>query len=246
MPASDVRWLGVRLRAERMRRGISLRSLARDVGVSASMISQIETGKSRPSVSTLYAITSALGISIEDVFSAPPPATESMLGDLRAVPDLATSDRRGTDRAGTDRASTGAAVDALTGSGPPTTVIEVLDAMRGRRRGPLVRSDQRQVLTLDSGVTWELLGELPPYPVDFMLVTYAPGGTSSSTGGLMRHSGSEFGFLLSGELTLTLGFDEIALHPGDSISFESTTPHGYRNDGTEPAVGVWFVIERSQ
>ena len=102
------------------------------------------------------------------------------------------------------------------------------------------------MLTLDSGVTWELLGELPPYPVDFMLVTYAPGGTSSSTGGLMRHSGSEFGFLLSGELTLTLGFDEIALRPGDSISFESTTPHGYRNDGTEPAVGVWFVIERSQ
>jgi transcriptional regulator with XRE-family HTH domain len=125
MPASDVPWLGARLRAERMRRGISLRSLARDVGVSASMISQIETGKSRPSVSTLYAITSALGISIEDVFSAPSPATESMLGESPAGTDLATSDRTGTDRAGTDRASTGAAVDALTGSGRPTTVIEV-------------------------------------------------------------------------------------------------------------------------
>jgi quercetin dioxygenase-like cupin family protein len=50
--------------------------------------------------------------------------------------------------------------------------------------------------------------------------------------------------VLSGELILTLGFDEIHLHPGDAISFESTTPHRYRNDGTEPAVGIWFVLER--
>jgi len=215
MPASDVPWLGARLREERLKQGISLRSLARDVGVSASMISQIETAKSRPSVSTLYAITSALGISIEEVF---------------ATPDLPFEQ---------PRAGGGAAPSA----GPPATVVEVLEAMRGRRRGPLVRPAERQVLTLDSGVTWELLGELPPYPVDFMLVTYAPGGTSSTSGGLMRHSGSEFGFLLSGELTLTLGFEEIQVRPGDSISFDSTTPHGYRNDGTEPAVGVWFVVE---
>jgi transcriptional regulator with XRE-family HTH domain len=218
MPASDVPWLGARLREERLKRGISLRGLARDVGVSASMISQIETAKSQPSVSTLYAITSALGISIEDVFATP---------DSTAVPTAA-----------------GASATAAE-HGRPTSVQAVLDAIRGRRRGPLVRPDERQVLTLDSGVTWELLGELPPHTVDFMLVTYAPGGTSSSTGGLMRHAGSEFGFLLSGELVLTLRFEEILLKPGDAISFESTTPHGYRNDGTEPAVGVWFVIQQS-
>jgi hypothetical protein len=27
------------------------------------------------------------------------------------------------------------------------------------------------------------------------------------------------------------------------VSFESTTPHRYRNDGEQPAVGVWFVTE---
>jgi quercetin dioxygenase-like cupin family protein len=99
------------------------------------------------------------------------------------------------------------------------------------------------VLTLDSGVTWERLGTLPGRPVDFLRITYAPGGTSSSGGDLMRHPGSEFGFLLSGELVLTLGFDEMTLRPGDAVSFESTTPHRYRNDATEPAVGVWYVIE---
>jgi uncharacterized cupin superfamily protein len=80
--------------------------------------------------------------------------------------------------------------------------------------------------------------------VDFLLITYPPGATSSSRGGQMRHSGAEFGFVLRGELVLTLGFDEVRLGPGDAVSFPSTTPHSYRNDGTEPAVGVWFVIER--
>jgi quercetin dioxygenase-like cupin family protein len=58
----------------------------------------------------------------------------------------------------------------------------------------------------------------------------------------MRHSGTEYGYLLSGSLMLTLGFDEYRLSAGDAVSFDSTTPHGYRNDGLEPAVGVWFVL----
>jgi quercetin dioxygenase-like cupin family protein len=61
----------------------------------------------------------------------------------------------------------------------------------------------------------------------------------------MRHSGTEYGHVLSGELVLTLGFEKHRLTPGDSVSFESTTPHRYHNDGSVPAVGVWFVLERS-
>jgi quercetin dioxygenase-like cupin family protein len=57
----------------------------------------------------------------------------------------------------------------------------------------------------------------------------------------MRHAGSEYGMLLRGELVLTLAFEEMTLRAGDSISFESSTPHRYRNDGSQEAVGVWFV-----
>jgi quercetin dioxygenase-like cupin family protein len=60
----------------------------------------------------------------------------------------------------------------------------------------------------------------------------------------MRHTGTEFGYVISGELTLTLGFDTHRLRAGDSISFDSATPHAYRNESTEPAVGVWFVLEQ--
>jgi transcriptional regulator with XRE-family HTH domain len=202
--------LGQRIREERLARGISLRALARDVGVSASMISQIETGKAQPSVSTLYAITSTLGMSMQSVFETPAP-----------TPTAA----------------------ARVSTGMPTTVLEALGYARGIRLGPLVRPAERQVLTLDSGVSWERLGEVPPHAVDFLRITYAPGGSSSSTGALMHHSGFEYGFVLSGELVLTLGFEEIHLRPGDSVSFDSTTPHRYRNDGPEPAVGIWFVVE---
>jgi transcriptional regulator with XRE-family HTH domain len=57
-----------RLRAERERRGISVRELARRLDMTPSAISQIETGKARPSVSTLYAIVSELGMSMDELF----------------------------------------------------------------------------------------------------------------------------------------------------------------------------------
>jgi transcriptional regulator with XRE-family HTH domain len=213
--AAAVSTVGERLREARRERGLSVRALARDVGVSASLISQIETGKSQPSVSTLYAITSALGISVEYVFKARAAA-------VAAEPEPAPEP------------------DGPTG---PASLLEVLGSARGHRVGPLVRPEQRQVLALDSGVTWERLGHLPDTHADFLLITYEPGGSSSSSGLPMRHSGSEYGYLLSGELVLTLGFDEHRLRPGDSVCFESTRPHRYRNEGQAPAVGVWFVVE---
>ncbi|MBW8820227.1 helix-turn-helix domain-containing protein [Streptomyces sp. NPDC086033] len=202
MSPAPVPPVGARIRQARLERGLGLRALAREVGVSASLVSQIETGKSQPSVSTLYAITTALGISVESLF------------EVR---------------------ETAAVVHALA----------AFAADPGRRIGPLVTPGERDVLELDSGVVWERLGHVPGTDVDFLLVTYRPGGSSSGSGGLMRHAGTEYGYLTSGELVLTLGFDEQVLHPGDAVSFESTTPHRYRNDGEEPAVGVWFVSSQT-
>lgn len=62
--------LGLRLRANRLQVGMGLRELARRVGCSPSHISQVERGKAAPSVSTLYAMTAALGISMDALFGA--------------------------------------------------------------------------------------------------------------------------------------------------------------------------------
>jgi len=57
--------IGDELRRVRVSRKLSLRSVASAVGVSASLLSQVETGKTQPSVSTLYALVNHLGISLD-------------------------------------------------------------------------------------------------------------------------------------------------------------------------------------
>jgi transcriptional regulator with XRE-family HTH domain len=77
--------VGGRLRAERERRGISLRELARRVGVSPSLVSQIELDRVNPSVSTLYALVTELGMTMSDVFG------DSRSGE-RAAPQVSSAD----------------------------------------------------------------------------------------------------------------------------------------------------------
>lgn len=57
--------IGPQLRTVRMAQGKSLRSVAAAVGVSPSLLSQVENSKTSPSVSTLYALVSYLGVSLD-------------------------------------------------------------------------------------------------------------------------------------------------------------------------------------
>ncbi len=59
--------MGERLREARRERNLSLRVLADRLGVSPSLISQIETGRANPSVSTLYAIAAELDVSLDEL-----------------------------------------------------------------------------------------------------------------------------------------------------------------------------------
>jgi transcriptional regulator with XRE-family HTH domain len=78
-PPSEI---GARLRAERQRKTLTVRELARRVGVSPSLISQIERDKVNPSVSTLWGIVTALGLTMGDLFAH----VEAPSG-LRPVPE---------------------------------------------------------------------------------------------------------------------------------------------------------------
>jgi transcriptional regulator with XRE-family HTH domain len=60
--------IGVRLAAHRARRALKVSTLARQIGVSPSLISQIERGQSRPSVSTLFALAEALEVPVDAFF----------------------------------------------------------------------------------------------------------------------------------------------------------------------------------
>ncbi len=62
--------VGERLRELREMRNISMRALASRSGLSANALSMIERGKASPSVSTLYKLAEALGISITSFFGS--------------------------------------------------------------------------------------------------------------------------------------------------------------------------------
>ena len=68
VPANVGSELGSRLRLARAQAKESVRGLARRVGVSPSLVSQIELGRVQPSVGTLYAIANELGLSLDDLF----------------------------------------------------------------------------------------------------------------------------------------------------------------------------------
>jgi len=200
--------VGPRLRAHREQRGLSLRELARRLGVSPSAISQIETAKSRPSVSTLYSIVSELGMSLDELFGGAKPAAPA------EASSPAPSASRGTSRS------------------------------RAAAERHVQRGGSRATIDLESGVRWERLTPGPDHDTDFLFVTYDVGGSSSEGNRSIRHSGHEYGLVLSGRLEVTVGFDHYVLGPGDSISFDSTVPHRLANLGDEPVHGVWVVVGR--
>jgi transcriptional regulator with XRE-family HTH domain/quercetin dioxygenase-like cupin family protein len=208
-----------RLREARERSGMSLRTLAKRLDISASALSQIETGKSRPSVRTLYAVVSELGISLDDLF-----------------------DNHGAGGSGESRAGEGASGgDVVVTRGTATDWMAAATSAH-----PMLRSDERPTLELDTGVQWERLTAEHDPMIDFLRVTYDPGSASNAHGKLVRHAGREYGVVLSGALDVTVGFETYTLAVGDSISFSSDEPHVLANNGDEPAVAIWFVVGRRQ
>lgn len=192
--------IGDRIREERVQASMSQRELARRLGLSPSMISQIESGQTLPSVATLWSIVTELDLSLDSVIRG---------GDT-AEPQVETSGPR-----------------------------ELAEP-----DGPVVRSDQRRSVRLDTGVRWEELSPGDEEGVDFVRATYEVGGSSTTDESLMRHSGREYGYVLVGTLGIQIGFQEFELGPGDSIAFDSTTPHRLFNKGDVPVEAVWFVANR--
>jgi transcriptional regulator with XRE-family HTH domain/mannose-6-phosphate isomerase-like protein (cupin superfamily) len=220
--------IGARLRARRLARGISLRQFARDLEVSASFISQLETGKAQPSVATLFAICAALDIGTDELFASEVAHVEPGSG---ATPEEGTDARNNSWRS---ESSFGVL---------PTTAPAGHGGGEASLSAPVVHPFERKVLVLDSGVTWESLTATRNDKTDFMFVRYDVGGSSTMEGRLIRHVGTEYGFIISGTLEITLGFDTYRLTAGDSISFDSSRPHRLANVGDIPVEAIWVNLE---
>jgi mannose-6-phosphate isomerase-like protein (cupin superfamily)/DNA-binding XRE family transcriptional regulator len=154
--------LGPRLREVRSAGGLSVRELARRVGCSASLISQIERGVSVPSVGMLYALATELGSSLDYLlFGSGPGAGAVLAADPQPVaPPPAALVQRGGGRQIIDLAS-GVRWERLTPqSEAMTDFLEVIYSPGGHstdERRPL-RHDGREYALILSGTLTANIG----------------------------------------------------------------------------------------
>ena len=94
---------------------------------------------------------------------------------------------------------------------------------------------------MDSGVVWSQLATNTGTDLDFIEVIYPPHSTSTNDNRMLQHAGSEFGYLIEGELEITVGFEVHTLDAGDAFGFDSSRPHLFANQTDRPARGIWFV-----
>jgi transcriptional regulator with XRE-family HTH domain len=215
------RAIGEKLRAIRQERGMSLRELATKAEVSASMLSQIETGKVFPSVRSLYGIASALAVSVDYFFP------EQDNGQIEQE-SLVASEVGGLTASEMRDAKVRGATESVAEFPLP------------ERPSPIVHAKSRPMIELKGGVTWSRLTAHAEEGAEFLEITYAPGAMSGEN--MSHHEGREFGTILEGELVVELGFESYKLSAGDSIIFESTTPHRLINKSNQSTRAVWVVL----
>jgi DNA-binding XRE family transcriptional regulator/quercetin dioxygenase-like cupin family protein len=205
--------IGRRLAAHRGQRGMRVAELAREVGVTPSLISQIERGMSRPSVSTLFAIAQALDVPVDAFFREPQQPAAAARQDGPSGPG--SSGLPGPGQAGP-------------GQAPPAD---------GRY---VVRRGGRAVIDIEGGVRWERLTRSTLDHLDFFELVYEPGAESHPC--QYTHPGTEMVLVMSGCLEITIGFERYLLEPGDSIDFPSSMPHRYVNPGRQTARAVTVIL----
>lgn len=176
-----------------------------------SLISQIERGQSRPSVSTLFALAQALDVPVDTFFrESPGPADQG--------PPRSAGNPQEARAGGAEPAARGA------------------EGGSGRY---LVRKANRAAIDIEGGVRWERLTRNTFEHLDFFELIYQPGAESHPQ--QYTHPGTEMVLVMRGCLEISVGFERYWLEPGDSIDFPSTMPHRYVNPGDETAHAVTVI-----
>ena len=116
-----------------------------------------------------------------------------------------------------------------------TNILSFFEPARDNSK--LVRPAERKVLETTKGVRMELLawGNTAMEPHLFRI---KPGGGSGES---YTHEGEEFLHILRGQFEIWLNSDEhYRMKPGDSLYFQSSTPHRWRNPGKTESWLLWI------
>jgi transcriptional regulator with XRE-family HTH domain len=100
--------------------------------------------------------------------------------------------------------------------------------------GLVVRKDRRKRLVPSEGLIYELLTPDLQRRLEVLRVQIACGFDNSERP--FVHEGEECVHLLDGELLIYIDGDEYHLEEGDSITYDPTVPHWYRNPFSRPGI----------
>ncbi len=178
-----MQFVGINIKRLRDEQGLTLRALAKKLGISASFLSQVESAKSSPSLSTLKAIADALS----------------------------------------------------------TTVGNLIEESQAVQDDPVVRAGNRKFMQeMNKGIQLYLLTSRDPNKqMEPLLFKLKKGATSGERS--YKHFGQEFVLVLKGAIEVMLNDMQYILKTGDSMYFNSSIPHSFKNIGANDAEAVWVV-----
>ncbi len=114
----------------------------------------------------------------------------------------------------------------------------VSDAQSEERRH-IVRGRGRKAIAYETGLVDELLSPDLNGRFSLFLTRFVPG--AGSGGAITQRSGEQAGYVVQGELALTVQKHEYHLSAGDAFHFDSGLPHTYSNPGKIEAIVIWVV-----
>ena len=175
--------IGERIKRLRLKKSMGLVELGKHTGLSASFLSQLETGRVVPTLRNLARIAMVFSKDLSFFFESEPHAIFRI--------------HRNKERVRLPQ----------TGVDPPTYFFESLGYLVPDRA-------------------------MDPYFAEFVPLEKSMEATPHV------HPGFEFLYVMEGELALKHGEQACVLGPGDTVYFDSTTPHSYQCAGKKPAGAI--------
>lgn len=180
--------IGERIKALRLRRSMGLVELGHHTGLSASFLSQIETGRVVPTLRNLARVALVFSKDLGYFFEPEPHAVFRL--------------HRRKDRIRLPQ----------TGADEPAYFFESLGFLVPDRR-------------------------IDPYFAEFL--------PNVPTRRSHRHAGSEFLYVVEGEIMIVHGEETYLLSAGDAVYFDSSTAHSYGCAGETPATAIIVTMQNA-
>ena len=103
------------------------------------------------------------------------------------------------------------------------------------------KNERRRIYSKGSkAIIQPLAHEISKKKIEPFMLTLEVGGEGGEHPYSSRH-GEEFGIILQGKVKFTLEQNEYTLEDGDSVYFNSTKPHNWKNIGKKEAIIILVI-----